>query len=154
MTQTLANLGGIFALLVLNHFVVDWVFQTHTEAMKKSTSALWRARHCLVYATGFIPLLWLLGLSWGTLGASWGILFVSHFFEDTYWPVFLWAKYIRRMPAIRDIGLTSNGRYDRQTKERAAFKELFSTPLGVVLFITIDQIIHLLFLLPVAAFAV
>lgn len=153
MNATLGIAGGLFALLAFAHFVIDWGFQSHEEAMKKSTDWRWRAKHCLIYAGWFIPVLLVLHLSLWEIAASWAILFVSHFIEDTYIPVFLWAKYIRRIPAICDIGLTSNGKSDRQTKERAAFKELFGTPLGLVLFLTIDQLIHLLFLLPIVYFA-
>ena len=42
------------------------------------------------------------------------ILFVSHFVEDTYIPVILWAKWIRRPPQMtkpRDnpVGVTESG---------------------------------------------
>ncbi len=153
--QTLSYAGGIFVWLALAHFLIDWVFQSHEEAMKKSSSALWRARHCFIYAGWFMPVLMLLGLQGWSLWAGWAILFVSHFIEDTYYPVFLWAKHIRRIPALRDVGLYSrtSGLSDRKTMEQRAFKELFSTPLGLVLFITIDQIIHLLCLLPIVYLA-
>lgn len=136
MITTLAVAGGLFALLVFNHFVVDWIFQTHHEAMNKTSSWKWRLRHCLVYATGFIPLLLFMGLAPWALATSWFILLASHFIIDTYIPVYLWAKYIRRIPDVREGG-------------QRAFKALFGTPLGVVLFIAVDQIVHLLFLLPV-----
>lgn len=125
--------GGLFALFTFNHFLVDWVFQTHDEAMKKSTSGLWRARHCLIYTAGFLPVMWLLGLTPLRVVLGCLVLFVSHFVEDTYLPVYLWAKHIRRMPEVRQEGIEG-------------FKKQFKAPLGVVLFISIDQIIHLCFL--------
>ena len=140
MIDMLATAGGLFVLLGFNHFVVDWVFQTHNEAMKKATNWRWRVRHCLIYAVGFLPLLMLMGLSPGELLASFGILFGSHFLEDTYIPVYLWAKYVRRVPWVRLDGMK-------------AFKQDFNRPLGLVLFIAIDQIIHLLFLFPLIYFA-
>lgn len=149
---TLGAAGGIFALLAFAHFVIDWVFQSHKEAMKKSSDWRWRAKHCFSYAGGFIPVMLVFHMDVWEIVAGWAILFCSHFIEDTYIPVFLWAKYIRQMPAICDVGLTSNG-IDRQTKEKAAFKELFQTPLGLVLFLTIDQLIHLAFLFPIVYFA-
>lgn len=139
--QDIGTAGGLFALFTFNHFLVDWVFQTHDEAMKKSTSWLWRARHCLVYTVGFLPLLWLLGMSPVRVVLGCLVLFVSHFVEDTYLPVFWWAKHIRRMPEVRQDGIDG-------------FKSQFRTPLGVVLFISIDQIIHLCFLWVLVALAV
>ena len=140
MLETLIAAGSLFSLLVFNHFVVDWVFQTHNEAMKKSSDWKWRARHCLIYATGFMPLLALMELSVPELVASFLILFTAHFVEDTYIPVYLWAKYVRKMPMVRLDGIK-------------AFKAGFSRPLDLILFITIDQLIHILFLLPSIYFA-
>jgi hypothetical protein len=138
--ETLAAAGGIFALLTFAHFVIDWGFQSHEEAMKKSTDWRWRAWHCSLYAIGFIPVLLLFQLSLWEVVAAWTILFVSHFIEDTYIPVYLWAKHIRRMPELQEGGIE-------------AFKQKFKEPLGLVLFLTIDQLIHLAFLLPIVWFA-
>lgn len=140
MIETLATAGGLFVLLAFNHFVVDWVFQTHNEAMKKTTDWRWRARHCLIYAIGFLPLLLLMGLTPGELVASFAILFGSHFLEDTYIPVYLWAKHVRRIPLVRLDGTM-------------AFKQEFKKPLGLMLLVAVDQIIHLVFLFPVIYFA-
>ena len=138
--ETLGLVGGLFVLLAFNHFVVDWGFQTHREATKKSTDWLWRARHCFIYMFGFLPNLLLMGLEPWELIAAQAILFFSHFIEDTYIPVYLWARYIRRIPGIRLDGI-------------CAFKSEFSHPLGLMLFVAIDQIIHLLFLFPLIYFA-
>jgi hypothetical protein len=138
--ETLATAGGLFVLLGFNHFVVDWVFQTHREAMRKSSNWRYRARHCLVYTVGFIPIMLLMGLVPWELAAGAAILFFSHFIEDTYIPVYLWARYIRRIPGIRLDGIQ-------------AFKSEFTHPLGLMLFVAIDQIIHLLFLFPLIYFA-
>jgi len=140
MLETLIAAGSLFSLLVFNHFIIDWGFQTHNEAMKKSSDWKVRGRHCLIYATGFMPLLFLMDLSGPELVASFLILFTSHFVEDTYIPVYFWAKYVRRMPLIRLDGIP-------------AFKAEFNRPLGLILFITIDQLIHMLFLLPPIYFA-
>jgi len=136
----LGTAGGLFALLTFNHFLVDWVFQTHDEAMHKSTSWIWRARHCAIYTVGFLPVMTMMGLSQVRMGLGCLVLFGSHFLEDTYIPVYLWAKYIRRMPELRPGGLLD-------------FKALFQTPLGVVLFISVDQIIHLCFLWAIVVLA-
>jgi len=132
---TLSSIGGLFALLAFNHFLVDWGFQTHHEATRKSTDWHWRARHCFIYMLGFLPILLLMGLEPWKLGVAQAILFFSHFVEDSYIPVYLWAKYIRQMPGLRLDGTT-------------AFKSEFNHPLGLMLFVAVDQIIHLLFLFP------
>jgi Protein of unknown function (DUF3307) len=137
----LALAGGLFAILTFIHFVVDWIFQTHAEAMAKHNNAKVRARHCLIYTLGFLPLLlvftWLGALTLLEFGICLLILFVSHFIEDTYLPVYLWAKYIRRPPEMK------------QENPKAGFVEFVGTPLGKILMIAIDQIIHLAFLFPI-----
>lgn len=147
----LAQMGGVFALLVFCHFVVDWLFQSHDEAMKKSVDSFVRARHCLIYTFGFVPLLWALKLNLIELSASVVILFVSHFFEDTYYPVMLWVKHVRRPPEFRDMTIEH---FPRTLTDKEAFIKWFSTPLGKIIGIVVDQLIHITFLLPIAYFAV
>lgn len=138
----LALAGGLFAILTFIHFAVDWVFQTHAEAMAKHNNAKVRARHCLIYTLGFVPLLaiftWLDVLTLLQFVACILILFVSHFIEDTYLPVYLWAKYIRRPDEMRS-----------NPNPKAGFIAFVGTPLGKILMIAIDQIIHLAFLFPI-----
>jgi hypothetical protein len=131
--ETLGTAGGLFAFLTFVHFFVDWGLQTHSEAMHKSTSWLWRARHCAIYTVGFVPAMLLMGFTTWDFVIGMAVLFLSHFVEDSYAPVYLWAKHIRRIPSVREEGVP-------------AFKRSFGQPLGIVLFIGIDQIIHLLFL--------
>jgi hypothetical protein len=69
------------------------------------------------------------------------ILFWSHFVEDTYLPVFLWAKYVRKPPEM-----------DCENKMEG-FKLFVQTTLGKILMIAIDQIIHLAFLFPIVYMA-
>jgi len=134
-----AQLGGIFALLTFAHFVVDWGFQTHYEAMNKATNRWVRAHHCAIYTMGFVPIIigFNQSLYWWEAALALNILFWSHYFEDTYVLVYLWAKHARRIPSVRLDGIE-------------AFKAEFQRPLGLVLFIVIDQIIHLTFLWPIA----
>lgn len=137
-----AQLGGIFALLTFLHFVVDWGMQTHHEAMHKATNPWVRARHCGIYTIGLMAptLLWLSSnlQAWEAILAA-NILFWSHFFEDTYKLVYLWARYVRQVPGLRLDGVD-------------AFKTEFGKPLSLLLFITIDQLVHLAFLFPLAYF--
>jgi hypothetical protein len=166
--DTVAKVGGIFALLVMTHFVADWVFQSHAEAMAKPKNPWVRARHCFHY-TWICCAVIALTITWSWRQAAWtaGILFFSHFLEDTYLPVYVWARYIRKPPEMfpsphvtQNQGtLVLQGHDYKITisapppgmKEFVAFA---NTPLGKILLIAIDQIVHLLFLLPIAAMIV
>lgn len=141
MVDHLAKIGGIFSILVFIHFASDWIFQTHAEAMAKARDAKVRARHCAVYTAFFIPFLLWVDVPYGWTAACAAILFVSHFVEDTYIPVFLWMRYVRRPP-----GMVSS---DKEIV-RAEFLKFIETPLGKILLIAVDQIIHIAFLLPIA----
>jgi hypothetical protein len=174
----LALLGGLFAILSFIHFFVDWIFQSHAEAMVKHNNPRVRAKHCLIYTIGFIPLFAFCNFSFLEWALATNILFWSHFCEDTYIPVFLWAKYIRKPPEMFDLELESqwkgackdmdrlstDSRLDRESvieffgrtrdkreaKAKTGFVEFIQTAMGKILMIAIDQIIHLVFLLPIA----
>lgn len=144
MNETLVKLClgcGLFFGLGFIHVVVDFVFQTHYEAMNKHDHAWIRARHCLIYTVGFIPALLYLhhlaALSWLEVLISTQILFWSHFGEDTYYPVVLWAKYIRRPPEMLSPDM------------RIGFIKWIDSTLGKLLMIIVDQIIHFAFLIPI-----
>ena len=136
-----ALVGGLFAVFTFVHFFVDWIMQTHAEAMVKHNNWKVRARHCLIYTVGFIPLLWFLHFTLLQFVIGLNILFWSHFIEDSYVPVYLWAKYIRRPPEMND-------------DPKKGFIEFVQTPLGKILMIAVDQIIHLLFLFPLVFIAI
>lgn len=192
------RIGGVFALLALVHFAVDWILQSHDEAMRKHNQWRVRARHCLVYTAPFAAVLAHAALSGRTGGpeaaALAALVFASHFVEDTYLPVLYWAKYVRRPPsmrwrielgdsgtpvlvgpeiraaggAVRDlpsgdermrrdtiVGEVADGRMSlreaRRRLDRMGFMDFVSDPLGKILMIAVDQIVHLVFLVPVAA---
>lgn len=147
--------GGLFAVFAFVHFFVDWVFQSHAEAMVKHNTPRVRAKHCLIYTLGFVPLMWALGFTAWEWFFGLNILFWSHFFEDTYVPVYLWAKYIRRPPEMTEPWKEMYTRVDGEVAFRVhppdpkhGFGEFVQTPLGKILMIAIDQIIHLAFLFP------
>jgi len=133
--------GGLFAAFTFVHFVVDWIMQTHAEAMAKHNNWKVRARHCLIYTVGFIPLLWYLNFTPLQYLIGLNILFWSHFVEDTYLPVFLWAKYVRKPPEMNC------------EDKMEGFKLFVQTTLGKILMIAVDQIIHLAFLFPLVFMA-
>jgi len=137
MNETLVNLGATLALLGLVHFVADWLIQTHDTAQKKNHNRVVRLWHSFGYSIWFIPCFFVwsteVSLEAGMGGFLW-ILF-SHYFIDSYWPVYWWAKYLRRMPP------PNNPR----------FKEAWlANPVNPILFIAVDQILHVVFLLPIA----
>lgn len=134
---------SIFVVMTFIHFVVDWVFQSHDQAMAKATDHWARAGHCAIYAFGFLPLLvWQDIYGWKFVECL-AILFLSHFIEDTYLPVYWWAKYIRR-PVVGP----SQAPWRLQTIDD--FKLWSRSPLGLILIIAVDQIVHLSFLWVVA----
>ena len=133
--ELIAKIGGLFAVFTFVHFVVDWIMQTHAEAMAKHNNWKVRARHCIIYTVGFVPLMLILKLSPLEFVIGLNILFWSHFIEDTYLPIYYWAKFIRKPPEM-------------DTDPKAGFIQFVSTPLGKILMIAVDQIIHLAFLFP------
>lgn len=156
IVQEIALMGGLFAVFTFIHFFVDWILQTHAEAMAKHNNWKVRARHCAVYTLGFVPMLWVLGFSFWQFFISLNILFWSHFVEDTYLPVYLWAKYIRRPPEMVEPWKESYTRVDGSVAVKVhppdakrGFIEFVQTPLGKILMIAVDQIIHLAFLFPI-----
>lgn len=139
VTLFLAHVGGIFALLTLVHFAADWIFQSHAEAMIKHKNHRIRAKHCVIYTGLCLATIWPMfrPSGWMLLVMGW-ILFISHFLEDTYLPVFVWARYIRR-PMEMEAQAT-----------QAEFGAFASTAIGKILLIALDQIVHIFFLVPVA----
>jgi uncharacterized protein DUF3307 len=140
--------GGYFAWFALIHLIVDFGCQSNQEAMNKHHDARIRARHCLIYTLGFLPVLWLFGLCWWKILIASNILFWSHFGEDTYYPVVMWMKYIRRAPAF--VAMTDmKFRWRIDDADKRAFRTAIQEPIGTFLMIAIDQAIHLLFLIPI-----
>lgn len=159
--QKIALLGGIFAILVFIHFFVDWLFQTHSEAMIKHNHYKIRAKHCLIYALGFVPIMLLFNLSILQLAIAFNILFWSHFYLDTYHLVYIWAKYIRKPPEMiepyKEVLLREDGEQFFKVcppNPKKGFGEFVQTPIGKILLIAVDQIFHLAFLFPIAWFMV
>jgi hypothetical protein len=153
MVLEIALLGSIFAVLAFVHFFVDWIPQSHHEAMIKHNNPKIRAKHCLIYTVGFMPLLWLCHFNWIEMLIAANILFWSHFYLDTYHGVYLWAKYIRRPPEmtepIKSIGIDGYVTV-LPPDSRKGFVQFVQTPLGKILMIAIDQISHLFCLWPIA----
>ena len=151
--HTLSLAGGLFAVLVFIHFFTDWLFQSHAEAMIKHNHPWVRAKHCLIYTIGFIPIMLYLQFSLVSFLIGINVLFWSHFVEDSYVPVYLWAKYIRKPPQMFEPWKEAYVRVDGQTAFKVhppdfkhGFEQFVETPIGKILLITVDQIFHLAFL--------
>jgi hypothetical protein len=145
--------GGLFATLTFIHFAVDWIFQSHAEAVVKHNNPKIRAKHCAIYTLGFVPLLsvfaWVGALTLMQFGICVAVLFISHFVEDTYLPVFYWAKYIRKPPVMFSTFVPKHhpdGSITSELDHKKGFGLFVETPIGKILMISIDQIIHLTFL--------
>lgn len=69
------------------------------------------------------------------------ILLGSYMIEDMYLPVYWWMRYVRKVSVVRERGIED-------------FKEYVKTPLGAILMITVDQIVHLQFVWLVAWYAI
>ena len=148
-SSQLGQLGGIFAVLVFWHFFADWAFQSQEEAFAKAKNKKVRAWHCFKYAIMFAPLAFF--VSPHAMIFSFLLLFVSHYVIDSYVPVMLWAKYLRKAPQFKVMVVDPNTRLvmGRRSDEES-FKEFASQPLGLILMIVMDQFFHIACLLPVA----
>lgn len=159
--EHLSKIGGIFAVLYLIHYIADWVFQSHDEAMAKSSNYIIRAMHCINYIVPFAILFVIINFDLNKAALCINILFWSHFLEDTYIPVVLWAKYIRKPPEMisMDFHIKYNLTGDSYTwpllpperTDAERFKLwLKNDPIAYLLMIQIDQIVHYIFLFIVA----
>jgi hypothetical protein len=134
MIGFLSQLGGIMFLLMLLHFVADWMTQTEKIAVHKHDDWHVRSVHCTIYTLCFLPILFFMPLYSVAAVMSFLTLWISHFVLDSYVPVWAWARYIRRpdMPVLTWM----------------------KTQLGCIIFIVVDQIFHILFLLVPATFII
>lgn len=148
----MATVGGLFAVMTFIHFFVDWICQTHSEAMQKHNNAKVRAKHCAIYTIGFVPFLLVFPLPLWKIVISLNILFWSHFYLDTYHGVFLWAKHIRKPPDMSEPQkfTSEDGHVTILPPDpKKGFIQFVSTPLGKILMIAVDQISHLAFIFPI-----
>lgn len=154
----LAIFGGILFILTIVHFIVDWIFQSNKDAMAKHNNPLIRAKHCLIYTVGFVPIMLLMKLELWEMFVGSFILFTSHFYLDTYHAVYLWAKYIRKpneMLLLKQYHMfKGNEIVVYPTNDKEGFAEFAKTTLGKILMIVVDQLTHIIFLIPLAWMAI
>lgn len=153
MLIRLALFGGLLSVLTFIHFTIDWITQSHAEAMVKHNNPYIRAKHCLIYTSPFALLLACINLPLLQWLFCVNLLFWSHFYLDTYHGVYLWAKYIRRPPEMTEPRkrVEVDGYITLlEPDPKAGFVEFIQTTLGKILMISLDQIFHICFLVPVA----
>ena len=115
----------IFIILVLTHFVSDWMMQPTAWGSTKIKNWKTRFLHSIQYSIIFLPVFYFLSIS-----LYWGFyLFITHFIIDSYIPVTFWNKHIRNAINKRKI--------------KKGEPPVFIT-------IVEDQIIHILLLIPLA----
>jgi hypothetical protein len=81
--------------------------------------------HCTIYACAFITFLPFIMVGWAA-AVSAVVLWLSHFWLDTYGPVAWWARRFRHV--------------------QMPLEEWVKTPAGFTIFVTVDQIFHAAFL--------
>jgi len=124
----------IFSLLLF-HVFTDWILQDYTTAMTKTTNGWVRFRHSFVY--GFMTLLLLgLGLGWGACLITFSFLTISHYYIDTYKPVYWVCKVIQEDPHCSS--------WD-------SFVDSWKKPRQLLMYVMVDQFLHLLAILMVVA---
>jgi len=152
--EQVGTVGGVWSLLMLWHFVADWIPQTHAHAIAKTKDSWIRFEHCMLYTVLFGPAYFFCatGSPRGIMIMVW--LFVSHFIIDSYVITAWWAKHVRRDPAFDETELAATTITGVELRRPRTYEEgmkaMMSTPVGAILCITMDQILHLVCLVPVA----
>jgi len=145
--ETIALAGGLFVPLVVWHFLADWCTQSEYSAEVKHEGNWELTAHCLLYTFLFVPFLYLYGLPlWAKIAAG-SILLWSHWTGDRGIPVWLWARYIRKMTCVLNLETLER---ERMTVPKDLFRDgqflntsFYFRP---ILVIVIDQLWHLLWL--------
>ena len=133
MKELVIDASATLVALWVCHLIGDWIFQNDWIADRKTKMPWVRALHVTIYCLPFIGLLGLMSapphfLWW----MAW--IWVTHFVIDSYKPLML----------FRQIG------GDKQAFDTDSFRAAFGTPRGFFVYVTYDQIFHLLTLIPVA----
>lgn len=129
------EIGGTLIILIVIHLVSDWVMQTDAIARRKSDESPWLlVVHSVGYAIIFIPVLtFAFDKSWSLVASSTITLAASHGAIDTYAPIWLWARFVRRPKEMKDDPIRG-------------FTNWTSKPYGMLLSSGIDQLMHVVFL--------
>lgn len=142
-----------FGWLTFWHFAVDWLAQSEWEAREKTRSKFVLMMHALIYGACMMVVMGetcaVLGTyenelhfgRWWPLPVALAWLPISHGLVDTYVPLTWWVKYVRRAEVLRGVALRDC---------RAIMSNAAQDPGARILFTTVDQIMHVMTLMPVA----
>jgi hypothetical protein len=92
-----------FEYLVMTHLISDWLAQTEYQAINKAKGSFLNLAiitHCLIYTLFFLPVFYLLGISWWWLI----ILFFSHWVLDRRWPEYWFLEKVKGMSRESIVG--------------------------------------------------
>jgi len=114
------NLGSLFSLMVLSHFVCDWLPQPESWAMVKHKNWAIRFMHSAVYAA-LMTIVFAALIDMHVLLAwiIFNVLWFAHFVEDTYWFPMWWLTNVRKTTKPPFEGL------------------------NLILLIVVDQLVHI-----------
>lgn len=131
--------GAILILLLFVHIIGDLAAQTDSMARRKTDESPWLlVVHSVVYALMFLPVLSVIFSSVVHLTLSCVLaLAMSHGAIDTYAPIWLWARFVRKPDDMREDAV--NG-----------FTSWTSRPYGMTIAYGMDQLLHICFLIPIA----
>lgn len=128
----LVKFVAFWFLLCIVHFN-DFFFQSQAQALAKTRDWKIRTRHCAEYSTWFMAFFTMMGLNISSAFVLTLWVFATHWLEDTYIPVIWWAKYARQAPEFKE-----------NITDYEAFVKFISTPIGVLLSVVIDQMVHII----------
>lgn len=126
------EVGSLFSIMTLFHFIWDWLPQSEFTAVNKHKNAWIRHVHCSWYSLlmmvtfGFF----VRDLNVVQLLILFTFLYITHFAEDTYWLPLMWLKHVRK---------ATNGMGWCNTPNEV----IRHTSVVTILMITVDQVIHL-----------
>jgi len=115
--MNIPELGGLFSLMVLAHFVFDWLPQPESWAMVKHKDHAIRFIHSFTYSILMAAQFWI--ITDNNFAFVFSVLFISHFIEDTYWFPVWWLKNVRKAKGPMFEGL------------------------NLILLIVVDQLVHI-----------
>jgi hypothetical protein len=121
LIHTFQHAGGIFAILVLIHFMADFLFQSYKVIDAKYKKFRELSLHSLIYASQFLPILYFLSLTWVEIIVSFLWLMCSHFAIDSMWLTNHWLKHVYRPP---DLVATPRGIFGWTTSHKNSIRIL------------------------------
>lgn len=141
---------NIILILLLFHFVVDFVFQRHETAINKGKDRMTLLGHSLIY--GLAMYMVFSSVVTTEIDNEYGVLVyvffaVSHYFIDSGFPIVMWAKFIHQNPLFENVYTLKDGK-------EAILKDCLENPFRPAIYIAIDQIFHILVIVGIGVFVI